>query len=436
LFWLAAHPDAESRVAEVRQPLDQLLTGEPSLVWRNLIANLKFFVFAGDPWPRYNIPGRPVFAEPVGAVLFLTGLVIALLRWRDLRYGFLVVWLIGSLGPSIVTSGAPSSIRDILGLVTVFVFPALPIVQMRRWVGSQLSGLGSQIRYWPSVLPQLLAVLAVILSLFLTVRDYFVRWPQNDVVRFDYQADLTAVAKWLEELPAEASVTVSGVSVHTMDKPTLQLASRWKVSDVRLCDTRETLVVPATQSDDAWLLIPQIVPLDEDLRRQLLNWGATESQRPSFTSYRLSDGASLHMRPTRLRTAVAVPNGPSITLPVSFGGHLAFLGYRELDRKDPDERLALLTFWRVEDPPPAQLKAFAHLMDAAGAIAAQDDGLASPSESWHPGDILVQKHVLTLPTRSSLSGVGSVRVGLYEDSTGNRLPVLTADHLELLLQAR
>ncbi|MEE8389900.1 MAG: glycosyltransferase family 39 protein, partial [Anaerolineae bacterium] len=40
--WLAIHPDAEYRITEVREPLNRLLAGDPSLVWQNFIANLKF----------------------------------------------------------------------------------------------------------------------------------------------------------------------------------------------------------------------------------------------------------------------------------------------------------------------------------------------------------------------------------------------------------
>jgi len=436
MLWLAAHPEAESRVAEVRQPLDRLLAGDPSLAWQNLIANLKFFTFSGDPWPRYNLPGRPVFAELGGAALFLAGLGIALWRWRDPRYGFLLVWLVGSLGPSVITSQAPSSIRNSLGLVVAFVFPAVALVELECWAVSRVSSLSASVSQLASVLPSVLAVLALVPGAALTMRDYFVRWPRHEVVRFDYQADLTAVGEQLERLPPDAAITVSGLSVHTMDAPTLELASRRDVADVRLCDTRETLLIPSSPSAGSWILVPQVVPLDQDLRQQLVDWGAREARGSSFTSYHLSNDHVLRQARPQLTTTATDPGGASVQMPVAFGGHLTLLGYRDLDPTPADDSLSLLTYWQVEDPPPGQVKVFAHLLAASGELAAQDDGLASPSKRWRADDIVIQKHVLELPRELSRLDTLSVHVGLYEHSSGDRLSVLAADHLRLHIQVR
>lgn len=435
-IWLGVHPAAEYRVAEVREPLDRLLDGDPSLVSQNVKANLKLFTIEGDPWPRYNVPGRPVFAEPVGAALFLAGLLIALWRWRELPYGFLLIWLFGSLVPSIVTSGAPSSIRDILALVVVFVFPALALVELGRWATSRLANLRLTFRPALSQVLWLLGILSLVLSAFFTARDYFIRWPKNEVVRFDYQRDLTAVAQRLNELPPEAAVAVSGLSVQTMDVPTMELAARREVDDVRLCDTRETLVVAMSPYEDSYLLVPGVVPFDEDLRRQLMSWGASEARGTAFSSYRLSDYSALDQGLAQLQTAVMLPDGTSVGVPVSFSGQLTFLGYRKVDRINPDDAVILLTYWRVEEPPAIQLSVFAHLTDSSGDIVAQDDGLASLSKSWRSGDVIVQKHSLIFPNDLPASNVDTVRVGLYRLPAGDRLRVLDSEYLELFPQAR
>jgi 4-amino-4-deoxy-L-arabinose transferase-like glycosyltransferase len=427
--WLMTHPGAEYRIAEVRAPLDRLLAGDPSLVWQNLAANLKFFTVAGDPWPRQNLPGRPVFADPISAALFCAGLIIALWRWRVPRYGFLLIWLVGALVPSIITSDAPSSIRDILGLVVVFVFPALALVEAGRWLKCKI-----QVRRF--LLPAS-CFLLLAPCLFLTVRDYFFIWPRHDVVRFDYQADLTAVAHRLDELPAETPVTVAGLSVHTMDGPSLRLAAQRDVHEVRLCDTRETLVVPAGR--DAWLFVPQVVPLDGDLEMRLLEWGslAEAGSQPSFASYRLPDNAVVERDLQRLETTAALPDGSPVALPVSFGGRLALLGY-EWTRQTfaPGDSPALLTYWRVETPPPIPLKVFVHLrpwrhlLGESDTPIAQHDGLGSPPHGWAAGDLVVQKHVLPLPADIS-PGLYKLHLGIYNAPAGPRLSVAGADRLIL-----
>lgn len=438
LIWLATHLGAAYRITEVREPLDRLLAGDPSLVWQNLIASLKFFTFAGDPWPRQNLPGRPVFADPVSAVLFYAGLLVALWRWRDPCYGFLLIWLVGALVPSAVTSVAPSSIRAILGLVVVFAFPALALVEAGRWVKQRMQDTRCRIAITRLLLP-VSCFLLLAPCLFLTLRDYFVLWPQNDVVRFDYQTDLTAVAHRLDELSPGTPVAVAGLSVHTMDGPGLDLAARRDVHDVRLCDTRETLVVPAGR--DVWLFVPRVVPFDVHLQERLLEWGAVAEagSQSSFTYYRLSDDTALRRGLRHLKTTAALPDGTPITLPVSFGGRLAFLGYERLlpprggiRGRSPasGDSLTLLTYWRVEEPPSTPLKAFVHLLGESDAPITQHDGLGSPLRGWSAGDLIVQKHVLPLPA-SLPPGLYTLQVGLYNAPAGPRLSVAGADRLLL-----
>lgn len=369
LLWLATHPGAETRVAEVREPLDRLLAGDPSLAWENLKANVGMFTFRGDPWPRQNVPGRPVFPDPINGLLFYVGLGIALWRWRDHRYAFLLIWLVGSLVPSVVTSFAPSSIRDILGLVVVFAFPAIALAE----IGRRIRDAG-----WRRLLSRFLfPACCLLLLVSFTVRDYFFLWPRNEVVRFDYQTALTAAAHRVDRLGPGVPVVVAGLSVHTMDGPGIELAARGETAHVRLCDTRETLVLPAGAGGR--LLVPEVVPFDDDLRERLLAWGGREVERDGtpFSEYALPEAAGVEGRLSDVE--VALPDGTPAPIPASFGGHLALVGVEWVEQDaHPGGRLVLLTAWRVEAPPEAPLKVFVHLLDSGGRLRAQHDGLGTP----------------------------------------------------------
>ncbi len=429
VIWLATHPGAEYRISEIREPLDRLLAGDPTLVWQNLIANLKSFTIAGDPWPHQNLPGRPVFADPIGAVLFYAGVGIALWRWHDPRYGFLLIWLIGALGPSVATSVAPSSIRNILGLVVVFAFPAIALAEAGRWFKGEVQGVANRIQRWPFFL---VASCFLLLTpcLLLTGRDYFVRWPRNEDVRYFYQTDLTAVAHRLDERSPGTPAVVAGLSVHTMDRPTLQLTASERVDDVRLCDTRETLVLPASARNEGRLFVPRIVPFDPDLEQRLLKWGADLAtyQNGAFITYRLPDRTSLERNLELLADEAALPDGSVVELPASFGGHLVFLGYEWLQSNGGT--LKLLTYWRVEDPPSTRLKIFVHLVDETGHQVGQHDGLGSPPQGWAPGDLVVQKHFIA-SSEPVAPGLFSPQVGLYNPSSGSRLSVAGFERLSL-----
>ncbi|MCJ7738130.1 MAG: glycosyltransferase family 39 protein, partial [Anaerolineae bacterium] len=382
--WLVTHPGAEYRIAEVQQPLTRMLEGDPSLVWEGLIANLKSFTISGDPWPRQNIPGRPVFADVISATLFYVGLVLAAWRWRQPRYGALLIWLLGSLGPSVATADPPNSIRNILALVVVFVLPAQALVEAGHLLMRlSLTRKRACLRW---VLYPMAAVPLVVTGV-IAASDYFVYWPQDSVVRFDYQSDLTAVARQLEEVPDGVAITVAGLSVHTMDSPSLELSSQRDIHTVRICDTRETLVMAS--DTPAVLYVPDIVPFDEDLRQQLVGWGAVEEIGPqsAYRRYSIpSNVAVIDLIPNSGGT-VRLENGISTRLPVSFGEILSLVGYRWIHVPSAGSDSArLLTYWQVESRPTNSLKAFAHLINNLDGAVAQGDGLASPAFTWQVND--------------------------------------------------
>jgi hypothetical protein len=328
-------------------------------------------------------------------------------------------------------------VRNILGLVVVFVFPALTLAEAGRWIKRRLQDRRLAVRLYR--FSPLVAFL-LIPCLSLTARDYFIRWPHREDVRYFYQTDLTTVGQELDRLGPCSAVTVAGLSVHSMDRPTLEFSTKTGTHRVRLCDTRQTLVIPA--DPEARILVPRVVPFDLEgtLKHRLAAW--TEiSVHPSFTSYRVRDRAALDRQLQQLESEVALPDGTPVDLPVSFAGRLSLLGYEWLQGSwAPGGTVSLLTYWRVEVPPVSRIKVFVHLLDqpaeAGGETIAQDDGLGSPPQGWEAGDLLVQKHTLSLPADLPWPehnlGQYPIQIGLYYDSDGGaRLSALTADHLLL-----
>jgi hypothetical protein len=88
------------------------------------------------------------------------------------------------------------------------------------------------------------------------------------------------------------------------------------------------------------------------------------------------------------------------------------------------ERVSVLTLWRVIDPAalgPIDASLydhtavlFTHMLDANGAIIAQDDRLDAPASSWQSGDAFVQIHRLSIGP--------DVAVGAYRLLAGVYLP--------------
>ena len=120
-----------------------------------------------------------------------------------------------------------------------------------------------------------------------------------------------------------------------------------------------------------------------------------------------------------------------VSLPVSFNGQIAFLGYEHLTPSPvPGQEMALLTYWRVLGQPERPLKIFVHLLDDHSHIWGQHDGLDVPVEGWYPGDVIVQLHTFAV-TAGAPPGRYQIEVGLYDPRTMERLQVIDEDGASL-----
>jgi 4-amino-4-deoxy-L-arabinose transferase-like glycosyltransferase len=124
-------------------------------------------------------------------------------------------------------------------------------------------------------------------------------------------------------------------------------------------------------------------------------------------------------------------------------GRVAFLGYTT----HPANILAggMLTvdlFWRAERQLEQNYTVFVHLLGpynpaTGGPLWAQDDSypLANghPTSRWQPGRTVPDRHTLDVP-QDTPPGTYQVEVGLYEASTGERLPVDGSEQDRILLK--
>ncbi len=150
LGWhFARHPDAFTT------RIDQVAASSGAEAWRGVLLCLRALGLpgAGDPYVRFNLPGRPVL-PPLAALLALLGLGALVQSRRDAsspvdRAGRWFLWLIlpTMLLPSALATSeiTPSNLR----LVGLFPFlallPALGWVQLHRWLARIL---GRRVPLW------------------------------------------------------------------------------------------------------------------------------------------------------------------------------------------------------------------------------------------------------------------------------------------------
>ncbi len=122
---------------------------------------------------------------------------------------------------------------------------------------------------------------------------------------------------------------------------------------------------------------------------------------------------------------------------VEVDGPLDFLGYTlHAETVTPGSEILLETYWRVRDVPGRPLSLLAHLLGPDGAAVAVGDGLGFPIDQWQPGDVIVQRHVLSIPVDAQ-SGEYTVIAGAYWLDTMERWVVRdnTGVHNSILLEA-
>jgi len=128
-----------------------------------------------------------------------------------------------------------------------------------------------------------------------------------------------------------------------------------------------------------------------------------------------------------------VPNPSSI----NFGGLIELVGYH-LDDLSPraGDSTALTLYWREIAPIDRDYIVFAHIVDPASMTLyagsdAQPADWSRPTTTWTRGEIIEDKHVLTLDTETPVTpGIYELEIGLYlnpSDGTFPRLRVVTAD---------
>jgi hypothetical protein len=96
----------------------------------------------------------------------------------------------------------------------------------------------------------------------------------------------------------------------------------------------------------------------------------------------------------------------------------------------PTEVLRVSLSWRSLQPTDNDYTVFLHLVDANGSVWAQHDsqpaGSLRPTSSWKAGEEITDHHGLALPADIP-AGEYDLTLGLYDATTGERLPVATVE---------
>ncbi len=454
MHYLMTHPEAEQRLDQLSGPIRDALHGRSGTLWDHVSQSLPMFTIRGDPLWLYNIPGRPLLDVPSGA-FFYAGLFVCLWRWRDPRYGFLLLWLAAGVGPALVTGPDATALRSIVAQPVLFIIAALGLTTVVRFLYRRCGR-------WGRVATASAVVALLVVTGGRTAHAYFDVWAQHRDVRVVYHHALVEQAHYLDAQTEGGAVALSSIYPGRFHDPyTMEVTLRRDDLSMRWFDGRNSLLFPA--EGQSRVVIPTIAPLDEVLLPMFVPQATlvhTERFRPDdlvthFDVYRFdADDALADLMPAV--TGKPVFWSPSdafpvahpqstyepLSLPINVGGVVDLVGYEVLEPTlEPGGEVVLLTVWRVRDAGPglgathavaraghriSELVAFTHVLDPDGSVVGQRDRLDVPSWHWRPGDVFVQLH--RFPLEADLApGHYTLEVGFYTREASKRLPVIVGD---------
>ena len=383
----------------------------------NILRALGMFFISGDPYIRFNSPGRPLFSLAWGTMLFLIGLFVSLTgifrgrtAWRRTAYfGLIAATLIMLLPTALaVNEITPSNLRAIGLVPLVFVLPALGLWWSARILNTNEREIpqSRQKRYVTGIV---LGVL--LLGMAETTLDYFLVYGRDPELYIQSDGDLADMARVLNNLDTHGE-PVYLAALHYRH-PTVAALSE-KFDEVKWIAGDRGLVLP---NGPGYLFFARLGLPDERWLQKILP-DAALIEKPLAP-----DGATNY----RLYHLAAQPViSPQVKLDVNFGNIVQLVGYDNVVARNGNA-VSVILYWRVLNKPDrGDYATFAQLRDAWGFAWGKGGSFDYPSEQWTPGEIIVNR--LDVPIEAGAPpGAYELRVGWFSPETNQRINVVAPE---------
>jgi 4-amino-4-deoxy-L-arabinose transferase-like glycosyltransferase len=380
IFW--------GRLGEVTQSAQSI-----SLV-ESILLHLRMFFIEGDPYLRYNIPSRPYFTLPEGALL-LIGIAICIWRLRapniaPLERSAYALALLSPLMviPSVISVGGlpPSHMRSLGMIPLIFVLVAIGFEAVWQWSKTRLPLLQS-----PRALPA--ALLAVLLIGGISIGQVYFDWAGRADLFYETDADLSLAARWLlDNTPPGTQVYLAA---RDRSHPTVLIE---QTPPITWIGTNTLFRPPA--GENGLYVFPRSAPPPPDWLAwlepgRMADLPLAPDGRTAFEAFRLSATTTL----PQVRVPDELTRNPYMTLIGSYAEPMA-----------AGTRSELIALWTIDAPPPvSDLTPLVLVEDRTGWILSGADVYMTETDRWQAGSVLFIRLPVSIP-HGTAPGRYAVRV--------------------------
>ncbi len=372
-------------------------------LWQHVWQSLGLFFWRGDTILRHNPAGRPLF-DWLMAGPFVLGFIWCLRHWRKPAAAAVLLWTGTMLGVTILAEDAPHFLRAVGILPAALFLPALGLAWLWRW------------SWLPEVARDGLVVGLVGGSLLLTAKDY-VNYSRQPDTALLFEAAATELAGQLNE---EAVGTAVYLDRWFWDEPSQKgwpsipfLADLENVIFYR----PENGLPPAAPGQPQSLYVWPFGDLE--FVPQLL----ADVDMVVVENGRLARG-DLEPEPYPLYVRYASGAAPNAGPTINFDNAFLLQGWTVTPLDDQTVQVDLI-WQKTGDALPNQI-AFLHVLGDEGLVTQAD---APPGGDywfphwWRANQAVHERRLLILPEPFDPTR-HTIRVGLYDPITLDRLPVI------------
>jgi 4-amino-4-deoxy-L-arabinose transferase-like glycosyltransferase len=379
---------------------------------QNIVKTVLGFVVQGSAENLHNLPGRPLL-DPVLGIFFMIGLSVCVIKHRAVHAIMLSGVVILSLAV-VLTEAAPLTRRWTAVFPLVAIIVAIGLAAVMGWITARWPTRRG--RWWAAAL----AGVVIIGGAGWSLADYFGPYAANPQLFWEYDSGITQVADHMRGQPEkkffltpyDRFYEVVNLTLAEQPREPIQSYNGMACALFPAKTDRVTEWLVVTEKDQRTLpLLEQIYPAGQ------IVWSLDSPVGTYARAWQVPAGETARFQLDRTVTA-------------NFGDHAQLIGMDLPAAAQPGESVKLRLVFENRQVFDRLYKVFVHLRSPANEVVAQADRVWCDTTlneaDWRPGDILVDDYELSIPAETP-PGDYPVVIGLYQDATGVRLPVVAAE---------